>query len=87
MDIEKEIVLLNPKKAGTSQDILKKKEKRKKKRKIKKKRNRVKLCFEKLTQIFNSTEICCEFPNHLKKVDVTSVFKKDDPTKAKATDQ
>ena len=32
---------------------------------------------------FNDTVIHCEFPNEMKKTDVTPVFKKDDPTKAK----
>ena len=32
---------------------------------------------------FNDTVIHCEFPNEMKNTDVTPVFKKDDPTKAK----
>ena len=37
----------------------------------------------KLLKKFNDTIIHCEFPNQLKKADVTPIFKKDDPTKAK----
>ena len=37
----------------------------------------------KLLIFFNGTVIHCEFSNELKKADVTPIFKKDDPTKAK----
>ena len=36
-----------------------------------------------LKKTFNDTVIHSEFPNELKKADVTPIFKKDDPTKAK----
>ena len=71
-DIEKEILHLNPKKVGTFQDIPPKILK-----------NSINVYFETLKIIFNDTVIHCEFPNELKKTDVTPIFKKDDPTKAK----
>ena len=63
---------LNPKKVGTCQDIPPKILK-----------NNINVYFETLKIIFNDTVIHCEFPNELKKDDVTPIFKKDDPTKAK----
>ena len=62
-DIEKEILHLNSKKAGTFQDIppniLK---------------NSVNVCSKTLKNVFNDTVIRCEFPNELKKADVTQFF-------------
>ena len=63
---------LNPKEAGTFQDIPPKILK-----------NSINVCSETLKNFFNYTVIHCEFPNELKKADVTSTFKKDDPIKAK----
>ena len=37
----------------------------------------------KLLRTFNDSVIHCEFPNELKKADVTPIFKDDDPTKTK----
>ena len=58
---------LNPKKAGSFQDIPPK---------ILKSNIIVR------SEKNNDTVIHCEFPNELKKADVTPIFKKDDPTKA-----
>ena len=62
-DIEKEMLHLNSKKAGTFQDIppniLK---------------NSVNVCSKTLKNVFNDTVIHCEFPNELKKADVTQFF-------------
>ena len=62
-DIEKEILHLNSKKVGTFQDIppniLK---------------NSVNVCSKTLKNVFNDTVIHCEFPNELKKADVTQFF-------------
>ena len=63
---------LNPKKAGTFQNIHPKILK-----------NSMNICSETLNIFFNDTVIHCEFPNELKKADVTPIFKKDYPTKAK----
>ena len=63
---------LNPKKAGSFQymppKILK---------------NSINVCSDTLKKFFKDTIIHCEFPNELKKADITPIFKKDDPTKAK----
>ena len=61
---------LNPKKAGTFQDIPPKILK-----------NSINVCSETLK--FFDTVIHCEFPNELKKSDVTPISKKDDSTKTK----
>ena len=58
----------NPKKAGTFQDIPPKILK-----------NSINVCSE----AFNDRVIHCEFPNELKKADVTPTFKNVNPTKAK----
>ena len=63
---------LNPKKAGTFQDIPPK---------ILKKS--INVCSETLKKFFNDTVIHCEFPNELKKADVIPIFIKDYPKKAK----
>ena len=70
-DIEKGMLHLNPKKASTFQDIPPKILK-----------NSINVCSETL-KIFFDTVIHCEFPNELKKSDVTPISKKDDPTKTK----
>ena len=62
---------LNPKKASTFQDIPPKILK-----------NSINVCSETL-KIFFDKVIHCEFPNELKKSDVTPISKKDDPTKTK----
>ena len=62
-DIEKEMLHLNPKKAGTFQDITPKILK-----------NTINVCSETLEFFFNDTVIHCEFPKELKKADVTPVF-------------
>ena len=63
---------LNPKKQGRFQDIppniLK---------------NSINVCSKTVKETFNDTVIHCEFPNELKKANVTPIFKNDDPTKAK----
>ena len=46
-------------------------------------KNSINVCSETLKFFFDETVIHCEFPNELKKADVTPVFKKDDPTIAK----
>ena len=46
-------------------------------------KNSINLCSETLKFFFYDTVIYCEFPNELKKADVTTIFKRDDPTKAK----
>ena len=71
-DIEKEMLHLNSKKAGTFQDIYPKILK-----------NSINVCSETLKIFFNYTVIHCKYPKELKKADVISIFKKDDPTKAK----
>ena len=63
---------LNPKKAGTFQDIPPKTLK-----------NSISICSETLKKNFNDTVIYCEFPNELKRLMSHQFFKKDDPTKAK----
>ena len=70
-DTEKEMLHVNPKKAGTFQDIPPKTLK-----------NSVNVCSETLI-FFDDTVIHCEFRKELKKADVTPIFKKDNPTKAK----
>ena len=63
---------LNPKRAGTAQDIAPKILK-----------NSINVCSETRKKIFKDRVIYFEFPNELKKADVTPIFKKDDPTKTK----
>ena len=71
-DIEKEMLDLNPKKAGTFRNIP-----------PKILRNSINVCSETLNKSFNDTVIHCEFPHELKKTDVIPVFKNADPIKAK----
>ena len=46
-------------------------------------KNSINVCSETRNIFFKDTVIYCEFPNELKKADVTPIFKKDDPTKTK----
>ena len=71
-DIEKEMLHLNPKKAGKFRNIP-----------PKILRNNINVCSETLNKSFNDTVIHCEFPHELKKTDVIPVFKNADPIKAK----
>ena len=66
-DIEKEMLHLNPKKNGYVSRYTSKDFKE----------------YDKCLLWLNDTVIHCEFLNELKKADVTPIFKKDDPTKAK----
>ena len=40
-------------------------------------------CSEVLTKLFNNTIVASNFPDKLKVVDVSPIFKKDDPKKSK----
>ena len=72
-DIQKEMLHLNPKKAGKFEDIPPKILK-----------NDINVFCEALKIFFNDTVIHGEFPNELEKVDVTPIFRKDDLTKVKS---
>ena len=63
-DIEKEMLHLNPKKADTFQDIT-----------SKILVNSIHVCSETLEKNFNDTIIHCEFPNELKRAEVTPIFR------------
>ena len=63
-DIEKEMLHLNPKKADTFQDIT-----------LKILVNSIHVCSETLEKNFNDTVIHCEFPNELKRAEVTPIFR------------
>ena len=70
--MEKEIKLLNIKKATTFKNIPPKLLK-----------SNAHSCSETLTRLFNDTMNNREFPDELKLTEVTATFKKDDPTKSK----
>ena len=72
MEIEKELISLNPKKANTHENIP-----------AKILKQSAEICKENLTQIFNKTIIECKFPDELKLADVTPIYKKNDPNNPK----
>ena len=71
-EIERELNLINPRKATTSNGIPPKLLKSTKT-----------ICSETLKTIFNNCLIKAEFPNELKLADVTPILKKEDPSRAK----
>ena len=71
-EIEKELNLINPRKATTSNSIPPKLLKSTKT-----------ICYGTLKTIFNNCLIKAEFPNKLKLADVTPILKKEDPSRAK----
>ena len=71
-EIERELNLIVPRKATASNGIPPKLLKYTKT-----------ICFDTLKTIFNNCLITAEFPNELKLADVTSILKKEDPSRAK----
>ena len=69
-DIEKELSNLNTKKASTFENTA-----------LKVLKARIESCCKALTKLFNNKILTSDFPDKWKVVDVTPIFKKDDPQK------